>query len=278
MVIYPHTDSYLYAVKDGNEVWSYSVGMGNSIEGPACVAKDRVIIGVGKGRRGFLTCLALKPTGDQKPFWTYPSFGDPNLDRLSVPCLVDADGSTVYAAAGMGDLVAVDLQSGRRIASFEIGIDVVCPMALWEGLLYAVTGDFQLHAIDFSGIRKNRPVKKLWSFPIGQSVKAGLKAHGGFLVVCTEEGKVLALDTRDRDRPEVKWTEQVEGAIVATPVVSANTLFFGAYDKTLYSHNFWTGERNWAFAIPGRVNGLAVRDDTIFLTTQEGDLLAVRNR
>ncbi|MHC4600070.1 MAG: outer membrane protein assembly factor BamB family protein, partial [Planctomycetota bacterium] len=278
LVIYPHTDSYLYAVRNGAEAWSYSLGPGNTIIGSPIVADKRVVIGVGAGRRGSITCFPLSPRGAQRPWWQFPAGGRPDVRRLSVPPILDADASPkrIFFTTTRGKIFGLDLNSGHQVASFDLQETVACPMAMQAGVLYVVTQDWVVRAVDFN----SPPPYVRWTFPVGKPVKAGLLIHSNRLVVCPErekgKGQVIVLDTRDRTKAEVKWDFKTDGPILATPVVDQNRLYIGSHDRHLYALFFWEGKLAWSFSALGRINGLVVRESIIYATTEEGDLFAVK--
>jgi len=276
MVIFPHKDSYLYAVRNGAEVWSYGFGIGNSIIGSPLVAENRVAVAVGKGRKGFLCCFPAEPVADQKPFWIFPP-GGYDIPRPNAPPLLHEKDRMILGSFRDGLLLAVHLYTGSELGRINLPRDVAAPMALWEDTLFVVTEDWIARAIDVSKVSKGGSPTQRWTFPIGEPVKAGLLASGGWLIVCTTKGMILALDVRDPKKPEVEWTDRTSAPIEATPVISLNTLYIGSYDKHLYALNFYNGERTWNFALPGRINGLAVHEGIVYAVTQKGSLIAVNS-
>ncbi|MHC5080931.1 MAG: DUF4388 domain-containing protein [Planctomycetota bacterium] len=283
LVLYPHTDSYLYAVReDGTLGWNYGLGAGNSVIGTPLVHKKRLVIGAGKGKKGFLICLPFGAAAPNRRYWTFPHKDDPPILRLSETPLLDRENDSIYFSTQNGLVFCVDLFNGREIARFDLGSTISCPMAQEKGVLFAVTRGGILKTIDFTRVRTGNKPSLRWTYEVGEPVKAGLLAFSGRVIVCTageEKGRVIALDTRDPKKCVVKWTfpeGKTIGPIHATPVVSLGKLYIGSYDRTLYALSFWEGKEAWFFTSRGRINGLAVQSGVIYATTKEGEVFAVK--
>ena len=91
----------------------------------------------------------------------------------------------VYVATARGILYALDLNTGYTVAKFDLQETVASPMAIQDEVLFVVTQDWVVRAVDFKG---ETPFVR-WTYTVGKPVKAGLLAHSGRLVVCTEREK-----------------------------------------------------------------------------------------
>jgi outer membrane protein assembly factor BamB/tetratricopeptide (TPR) repeat protein len=277
LIVFPHTDAYLYAVRNGVEVWSFGLGQGNAFVGTPLIAQKRVVVGAGVGRTGFVLCLPLE-TGE-RPYWKYPAREE--MPRIASPPLLGQEGQTVFLATVERQVLALDLLNGRSIGSLLLDSPVASPLGLQdEGLLFVVTRDLQLLAMDFTGIRKGIAPSLRWrislkSFAPDDTVNVEPLAFSGQVVLCTEGGRVLAFDTRGQ-QVEKKWEFKTQGPIRGKPVVSLGTLYVGSHDRNLYALTFWEGNESSKFQTPWRINGLAVQEGVIYGTTEEGDLFAVR--
>ncbi|MCU0724006.1 MAG: PQQ-binding-like beta-propeller repeat protein, partial [Planctomycetes bacterium] len=277
IVLFTHTDSYLYAVRNNVEVWSFGLGPGNTFVGTPLVAQQRVVVGAGGGRTGFVLCLP-RETGE-RPYWKYPAREE--MGRLSGPPVLGQEGQTVFLASADRKVEALDLLNGRSLGSLTLDSPVASPLALQdEGLLFAVTRDFHLVALDFTGIRKGTPPVVRWKHslkPYSAEDSVGVEplVFSGQVVVCTEGGRVLAFDARTQ-QAEKKWEFKAQGPIRGRPVVALGTLYVGSHDRNLYALTFWEGNLSSVFTTPWRINGLAVQEGVIYGTTEEGDIFAVR--
>jgi len=204
------------------------------------------------------------------------------MPRLASPPVLDGKNRMIFFGVSDAHIHCVDLFTGRVISKFAMGVNAAANMAYQDGVLFVVTEDSVLHAVDFTRVRGGGMPFSRWTYNIGAPVEAGLLASGGFVIVCArtdkERGMVIAIDARASDRYEVKWTFETRGAIKAAPVVSLNRLYVGSYDRNIYALSFWEGEEAWRFTSQWRIHGIAVQGGTILATTKEGVLFAVKRQ
>jgi outer membrane protein assembly factor BamB len=81
-----------------------------------------------------------------------------------------------------------------------------------------------------------------WQFRTDSAIRGAALAVGRQVFVGTEDGKLLALDTRSGEQ---LWTFQAEGAIRGTPVAMEDGLFFADMSGHVYGLNLPDGELRW---------------------------------
>jgi outer membrane protein assembly factor BamB len=75
---------------------------------------------------------------------------------------------------------------------------------------------------------------------------------------------------------KIKWQFHSGGQIVSSPVVAANTVYFGSNDHYLYALDVATGAEKWKFKTEGRVPSTpAVANGLVFFLSYDSDFYAV---
>nr|WP_137166354.1 outer membrane protein assembly factor BamB [Salinimonas lutimaris] len=84
-------------------------------------------------------------------------------------------------------------------------------------------------------------IAKLWRS--GRSARiGGLVEYNGTLIVGTENGSVIALDTKTG---ETKWTSEVEGEVLSAPSVAEGMVVVNTGAGTLFGLDVESGEQQW---------------------------------
>jgi eukaryotic-like serine/threonine-protein kinase len=227
----------------------------------------------------------------QEPDWTFETGGP----IYSSPTLHE-DG--VFVGSGDGHLYALDLKTGIERWRFGTGGAVDSAPAVADGVVYVVSRDGRLHALDrstgelrwrhatsevvhaapvagggliyvggFDGVlRALRPEtgEVAWQFategnagfPRGDIQRAAALVDG-VLYFGSRDYRLYALDATNGS---VLWSlEESGGWIIATPLVTATHVFFGASDgQRFYALERSTGQIAWTLPVFTRVFGTAV--------------------
>ncbi|HEX4911465.1 MAG TPA: outer membrane protein assembly factor BamB [Permianibacter sp.] len=88
----------------------------------------------------------------------------------------------------------------------------------------------------------NQDGSESWRFWLGTRLSGGMAAGGGYLVVGTPEGVVLAIDT---ETGEEKWRNYVSSEVVAPPAVGEGLTVVRTVDGKLFALDLESGERKW---------------------------------
>src|SRR5258708_27428941 len=148
--------------------------------------------------------------------WTYE--GGESFE--SSPVIAD---SVVYAGAGNGDLLAIDLETGKLRWKYSTGslIGESSP-AVSAGLVYI--GDLAgvvhaVHANDGS---------RAWTFKTGSEVKSSPVIAGERVLIGSYDTHLYALD---RHTGKLAWKLKTDGQVHATPSVVDGIIYFGGCDE-----------------------------------------------
>ncbi len=177
------------------------------------------------------------------------SLGD-NQKRFGLFKRPAIDGDRVYASTDDGELIALDLEKGKK---------------LWKVDLVEVR-------------RKSRLL--LWRKPpkdggLSSSVAAG----SGLVVVGGRNGEVIAVDAADGT---TRWTTQATGEIFAAPVITDNRVIVRSSDGRTFGFDRNDGKRVWVYDRPVptlsvRGNGTPVlAQDIVLLGYDDGTVVALR--
>lgn len=78
------------------------------------------------------------------------------------------------------------------------------------------------------------------------------------------------------DGAEARWRTEVDGAVVASPVVADGTVYASSFDGNLYAFDAETGDEDWRFETGDALySSPAVEDGRVFAGSQGGILYAV---
>lgn len=91
--------------------------------------------------------------------------------------------------------------------------------------------------------------KKRWDVNLGKKVEltAGVVVDQDLLVVGSRSGVLYALDSQTG---QVKWQQQLSGAILNQSLVGQNTIITVTNDGNVYANDRATGQQIWAFDLP----------------------------
>ncbi|MFD8157073.1 outer membrane protein assembly factor BamB family protein [Streptomyces malaysiensis] len=166
-----------------------------------------------------------------RPRWTSRAAG------LTGRTLAVAD-DTVLAVDGKGVLHALNAQDGKGRWK-AAAADVATLLAVDDKAVYAVTRGGELRAV---ALTSNKP---LWTVPspvrTSEKSPAAAAAADGHLVICGDDGRVVALDTA---RGKTLWGPARHGTTALAPAVADGTVYLGG--RSLTALTLSTGERKWA--------------------------------
>jgi outer membrane protein assembly factor BamB len=133
-----------------------------------------------------------------------------------------ADGS-VYAASGNGDLLAIDLASGKLRWKYATG-GMIGESSPAVGGGAAFIGDLGgvVHAVNV------RDGTRLWTFKTGSEIKSSPTLVGGVVLIGSYDTHLYALDARTG---KLRWKLQTDGPVHATPAVLNGTVYVTGCDE-----------------------------------------------
>jgi outer membrane protein assembly factor BamB len=223
LVIVGSWDSILYALQadTGKVKWQFQAGtdpkIGNQqgFQSSAAVANGVVYVGC---RDSKVYAIDLK-TGQQK--WAVHNGGSWVITSPAVD-----GGKVYYGTSDTGQFYALDAATGARLFSFDAKFPVFSSPAIAGGVLYVGTFDGRLHAVD---LKTQQP---LWVFTTEASKQNAASVTGadGRL----DFGKIFKFNFVDEmNAGLVKLF--ATGAIVSSPAIDKNAVYFGSTDGAVYA-------------------------------------------
>ena len=162
--------------------------------------------------------------------WSYEA-GD-GVD--SSPAIADG---AVYSASGTGELLALDLASGKLRWKYASGgmIGESSP-AIGGGAVYFGDLGGTVHAVNV------RDGSRLWTFKTGSEVKSSPTLTGGIVLIGSYDTHLYALDARTG---EVLWSFASGGSAMSAPSVVDGVLYWGS------GYSYGTNNNKlYAFGLP----------------------------
>ncbi len=170
----------------------------------------------------------------------------------------------VFLGTNWGNLIAIDLRSGKRLWTYPAGRTIFATPAFDSGVVYANSMDRHCHAVRASD------GSVLWTFETGEGILTGPVVAEGKVFVAGRDGFVHALDVRSG---EEVWKSPIGGPVMATPAYANGVLYVGGGDNHVYAFDGESGALIWKSA---KLPGMAIRDywvvasgDTVIASTQQ---------
>jgi outer membrane protein assembly factor BamB len=176
-----------------------------------------------------------------------------------------ADG-VVYVGAFTGDLLALDLASGKLRWKYATGSQIgESSPAVAGGVVFIGDLDGVVHAV---GAQDG---KRLWAFKTGQEIRASPVVAGQTLLAGSTDGHLYALEAATG---RVRWKFPTDGPVQATPAVADGTVYIAGCDDSLRAVNLADGKE--LFRIPAGNTGAspAIDGARAYLGTFNNEVLA----
>ena len=257
LVFWGSADNNLYAVDQNSGSLKWQFEAENIIHATPEVDGDTLYVG---DYNGNLYALNLN---DGKMSWSFRTIGDRYFPNGEIQKGVAVDNGAVYFGSRDYNIYALNKKTGRGVWNLKEGSWVISTPAIYENRLFYGTSDTH----EFVCLDK-RSGKELWRLPVpmrvyGSAVVAGeLVYFGCFDGVLRganiADGKILFeyrtdgnIDNRDnvygtdgkfrtgfelygKDYLDSERIIHTLGAILSTPVVKDNRIYFGSSDGGVY--------------------------------------------
>ena len=234
-------------------------------------AGDTVLL---QTERGKITALRAAPGQQPTAAWTYPADGEQRPKLRAIYATPIIEGNTVFVAGYSGDVVALDLNTGRPVSSWpgpvNVGGQIVATPG-WDGrTLYVADETGAVRTIEAANGAVGQQFlhigERIWGRP---AVSEGVVYLGGL------DSKLRALANNDK---RLLWTRDLGGAVAGDPLAEDGVVFAGTLDSTLYALNTSDGGTRWRFEGDGWfwARPLVRPDtDTVYAATIEGSVYAI---
>jgi outer membrane protein assembly factor BamB len=214
--------------------------------------------------RGSPQLIGVAPTAPPatlKVLWTHDA-GDIIESSAAIA------GGVVYVGAGNGDLLALDLASGKLRWKYTTG-DLLgeSSPAVDGGTVFIGDLAGTAHAVNAAD------GKRLWTFKAGGEIKSSPVVVNGLVLMGSYDTHLFGLDPRTG---AVRWKFQTQGPVHATPAVLGDVCFIAGCDATFRAIRIADGKQ--AYEIPiGAYTGASpvVANGHAYFGTFENDVVAL---
>lgn len=193
-------------------------------------------------------------------------------------------GGTLFVATGQAQVIAIDAATGKEQWRTTLTAPFRAGPAVANNRVLAISADNQVHALEVTTGRK------LWS-TAGITESAGLygtssPAIEGTIAVATfSSGEIFAMRA---DNGRTVWNDSLSGVlrtdaisaladVRGLPVIERGVVYAISHGGRMAAIDLRTGARIWEAAI-GSLYSPWVAGDFLFVTTVEGEVVALRKR
>ena len=171
-----------------------------------------------------------------KLLWTYES-GD------SIESSAAISGGSVYVGAQPGELLAIDLQTGKLRWKYKAqeGIAESSP-AVHDGVVYIGDSSGLLHAV------RAADGKGLWTFKTEGEIKSSPVVTGDRVLIGSYDGNLYCLSARDG---KLLWTYTTSNFVHATPSIENGVIYLGGCDEVFRGVRLSDGQEVMHFPAGG---------------------------
>jgi outer membrane protein assembly factor BamB len=183
----------------------------------------------------------------------------------------------LFIGASDGQFYSINADTGQIVWTFPTKIETLAEPLLHEGVIYILTGNNSLFALDASN------GKQLWLYTrqdtSSLSIRGGSKPalRNGTLYVGFSDGAVVALLANNG---AVKWEKQLSRNkkfrdLDSNPLLEDDFMYLTGYDDNVYCLRAATGETVWT-APYGGYGSILLQGDRIYLAASNGEFMALQ--
>jgi outer membrane protein assembly factor BamB len=173
------------------------------------------------------------------------------------------DQQMAYLPLNGGEIVAIDLNEGR--VGWTLDLATTFTPATGDGMVF-IGGDALVTAVDQSSGRT------LWRTPVDAPLGAPPYWDGGWVLVSTGNGDLLALHAADG---RVLWRTSLGAPLVVAPSTSNDRLYAALKDRRVVALDHETGHSVWSLDLEQDVTGLLALEDQLLVGTRANRLHSV---
>ncbi|MFB6142368.1 MAG: PQQ-binding-like beta-propeller repeat protein [Halorientalis sp.] len=238
---------------------------------------DWPTVGHDPGQTGTATATGI--VGDVRQRWNH------TLDRFVAGTPLVAEGTVFVGTENEGDgggvVYALNASTGATTWTYSIGNATVTivPGSVGSGTVYAGATNGTVHAIDAE------TGSATWTTRLDAPVEAGPLRVGDTVLVGTDSTRdtryVRTIYGLDAGTGNVRWQYPVDvdaGLAAANGTVYAVDHDYDTGNSTLHAVDVATGTAVWNYTVGARLSAVAVRNGTVYATTDGGDALALPTR
>jgi outer membrane protein assembly factor BamB/Icc-related predicted phosphoesterase len=136
-----------------------------------------------------------------------------------------------------GEIVALDIKSGKKIWSFLTGGKIFSTPAISKNKVVCASTDHNIYCLDLN------TGKMIWMHPTIKPIVASAAIKDDRVFIGSSDGSFRCISLIDG---KLIWRfEGVENFVECKPLILKNDVCFGSWGNTFYSLNKSTGKLNW---------------------------------
>lgn len=169
-------------------------------------------------------------TSKAKVAWSYADHGD-------IGAGISTDGKLLFTANTVGDVYALDINSGKKVWSFKTGGKVYSTPAYHKRTVIVGSSDHFIYGLD----AKTGALR--WKVAADKAVLGSPAVAKGIAYIGASDGVFRAIDVRSG---KVVWTfDHVKGYVSTLPTLADNKVIFGSWGNGFYALDQRTGRLEW---------------------------------
>jgi len=184
----------------------------------------------------------VQKTGFKRPDYTVNSNTKATVqwifeDNGDIGSGMSTNGKLIFAANTVGDVYALDINSGKKIWSFRTGGKVYSTPAYDKGMVVVGSSDHAIYGLDaLTGQMK-------WKVITHKAVLGSAVIHQGKAYIGGSDGVFRCIRVSDG---KIVWTfDKVKNYVSSLPTIADNKVIFGSWGNGFYALNIHTGEVVW---------------------------------
>jgi len=192
--------------------------------------------------------------------WTYEA-GDAVESSAAIA------GGAVYVGAGNGEVLAIDLQTGKLRWKYKAGEGIgESSPAVAAGVVYIGDLDGTIHAINAAD------GKSRWKLKTSGEIKSSPVIASGKVLIGSYDGNLYAVDAASG---ELRWQYKTKAQVHATPAVSNGLAFISGCDGVLRAIRIADGQQAYQVEI-GSYTGAspAIEGQSAYFGTFDNEVVA----
>jgi outer membrane protein assembly factor BamB len=210
----------------------------------------------------------------------YERFSGREVWRLKVTNGVESSAGLVqdrlFFGGNDGQFYSVEANTGKIVWTFPTRIENLSEPLLDDGVVYFLTGNNSLYALDAATGKQNWLYTRQDPNPL--RVRGGSKPalHNGTLIVGFSDGYLVGLTAKTG---QLKWEKQLNRNkkfkdLDTNPLVEGEYVYALGFDDRLYCLRSASGESVWT-SEKGGYGGMVIVGDRLFYATSTSEFLAV---
>lgn len=173
---------------------------------------------------------AVNETSKAKLQWVFEDHGD-------IGAGMSTDGKLVFAANTIGDVYALDINSGKKVWAYRTGGKVYSTPAYDKGTVVVGSSDHNIYGLDA------KTGKQKWILKTNKAVLGSAALHKGKAYIGGSDGIYRCIRVSDG---KVLWTfDKVKNYVSTLPTIADNKVIFGSWGNGFYALDINSGKLVW---------------------------------